>query len=640
MVIIVYNGNIWKSILFFCSAELSYRSLRKKQDTLTDRTPDDTIEVPVVYGANFIPLCILRGAVSVSDKTQLLMKSKLRVQQHGEVFTPDWVVSKMLDTPGIAEKARDIFATFLEPSAGEGAFLLAIENQKLTAVSLAHDGDSWNDHALWALTSIYGIELLEDNLETARQSMLDLFSDYYKSVHGKAISKRSGIYRSAKTIIEANIVQGNTLTRKNKEGNEIVFSRWKLVEQSLELVQRKVFPYSFLFGEDDVADEGLQIDMFDSLTTLAQAEPACEGYAICRIDAVWKEEKDMTERKATKFKFDVVIGNPPYQEEMERTSDKPIYNLFMDEAYKIAQIATFITPARFLFNVGKTPKPWNRKMLEDEHLKVTYYEQDSSKVFTNTDIKGGVAITYRDAQSICGSIGKFSAYPALSKIAKTVQSKTKMSFSSIIYGQNIYQYTDILHNEYPNINEFMSKGHKYDVTSNAFSILGLIFLDSKPEDEHMYIKFLGLENNKRVYKWIRSEYISEHFSLEKYKVFLPKSNGSGVLGEALSRPVIGFPSTGATQTFLTIGCFDTEMEAKATYKYICSKFVRALLGVLKVTQDNTSAKWEYVPLQDFTANSDIDWSKSVKEIDRQLYKKYGLDEEEIAFIESNVKEMG
>lgn len=82
-----------------------------------------------------------------------------------------------------------------------------------------------------------------------------------------------------------------------------------------------------------------------------------------------------------KFKFDVVIGNPPYQEETAGTSssDKPIYNLFMDEVYKISNIAELITPGRFLFNAGATPKAWNRKMLSDKHLKVLYFETNSAK---------------------------------------------------------------------------------------------------------------------------------------------------------------------------------------------------------------------------------------------------------------------
>ena len=90
---------------------------------------------------------------------------------------------------------------------------------------------------------------------------------------------------------------------------------------------------------------------------------------------------------------------------------------------------------------------------------------------------------------------------------------------------------------------------------------------------------------------------------------------------------------------MSIGSFDTEGEAKACYKYICSKFSRAMLGVLKITQHNSPEKWAYVPLQDFTPNSDIDWSKTIPEIDQQLYRKYGLDAAEIEFIETHVKPM-
>ncbi|MBR0383239.1 MAG: restriction endonuclease, partial [Eubacteriaceae bacterium] len=80
-------------------------------------------------------------------------------------------------------------------------------------------------------------------------------------------------------------------------------------------------------------------------------------------------------------------------------------------------------------------------------------------------------------------------------------------------------------------------------------------------------------------------------------------------------------------------------EAEATLKYVKTKFARTMLGILKVTQDNAKPKWKFVPLQDFTSNSDIDWSTSVHDIDLQLYRKYGLDETEIDFIETHVKEM-
>ena len=102
------------------------------------------------------------------------------------------------------------------------------------------------------------------------------------------------------------------------------------------------------------------------------------------------------------MKFDFAIGNPPYQEETESDSTRkpPVYNFFMEEAYKIADAVEMITPARFLFNAGYTPKAWNEKMLNDEHFKIGYYEMDSSQIFSNTDIKGGIAISYRDNNKI------------------------------------------------------------------------------------------------------------------------------------------------------------------------------------------------------------------------------------------------
>lgn len=139
--------------------------------------------------------------------------------------------------------------------------------------------------------------------------------------------------------------------------------------------------------------------------------------------------------------------------------------------------------------------------------------------------------------------------------------------------------------------------------------------------------------------WIRKDYIIAPNNFDKYKVFVPKSNGSGAIGEVLSTPLIGQPLIGHTQSFISIGDFTKRIEAEKMLKYIKSKFARCMLGILKVTQDNKKAVWKYVPLQDFTDSSDIDWSQSVAGIDRQLYKKYGLTKDEINFIETHVKEM-
>ncbi len=343
--------------------------------------------------------------------------------------------------------------------------------------------------------------------------------------------------------------------------------------------------------------------------------------------------------------FDYVIGNPPYNEDFENSGDngnfaKPVYNYFMDATYEVAEKVELIHPARFLFNAGSTPKAWNEKMLNDEHFKVMKYEADCTKVFPNTDIKGGIAITYRDEGEAFGKIGTFTAFPELNMILRKVEPKANSFLSEIISGRGVYKLSDRSLTEHPEIIDIQSKGHKKDVGAGAFKkLMNIVFFDKNPEDGNEYVKFLGLSLGKRVYFWGRKDYQDVPDSFYKYKVFIPKANGSGALGEVLSTPLIGEPLIGATETFLSIGCFDTYDEANNCLKYVQSRFARVMLGILKITQDNTKDKWAYVPLQDFTEASDIDWSKSIHEIDLQLYRKYGLDEKEIAFIESHVKEM-
>ena len=339
------------------------------------------------------------------------------------------------------------------------------------------------------------------------------------------------------------------------------------------------------------------------------------------------------------MKFDFAIGNPPYQEETDRTSDNPVYNNFMDAAYTVADKVELIHPARFLFNAGKTPKDWNQKMLNDEHFKVLFYEQESSKIFSNTDIKGGISITYRDSCKKFGKIGFFTNYPELRSITEKVKLTDFNSFAELVYAPESYRLSKLLHKEHPEIKSKLSAGHDFDVTSNIFSKLENIFTDIKPEDGKEYIQIFGLEGTKRVYKFCPRDYILPHENLEKYKVFVPKSNGSGAIGEVLSTPLIGQPLIGHTQTFISIGAFNEKREAENCLKYIKTKFCRTMLGTLKITQDNKKSTWQNVPLQDFTQNSDIDWTVPIPQIDKQLYKKYKLSPQEIDFIETHVKEM-
>lgn len=339
--------------------------------------------------------------------------------------------------------------------------------------------------------------------------------------------------------------------------------------------------------------------------------------------------------------FDYVIGNPPYQEDRqgEGTTAIPVYHHFMSAAHECADKAMLITPARFLFNAGYTPKAWNGERLNDLHFKVEAYYPNATDVFQNVDIKGGVAITYRDEEKNFGAIEVFTMYPLLNDIFhKVISTDGFNSLSDIVVTSFAYHYVELMYKENPDLVGRASKGHAYDLQSNTFDTYPEVYFDTIPSAGE-YIRILGRVGNQRGWKYINRNYLNEVGNVDRYKVFLPKAAGTGQFGETLPEGIIGKPGDGATITFTSIGFFATNIEAVNCEKYIQSKFARALLNVLKVTQDLTPGKWKYVPLQDFSTSSDIDWSKSIHEIDLQMYRKYGLDEKEIEFIETHVKEM-
>lgn len=339
-------------------------------------------------------------------------------------------------------------------------------------------------------------------------------------------------------------------------------------------------------------------------------------------------------------KFFGVIGNPPYQvdPELGSTRSLPIYNDFMDQSYLLADKVMLVTPARFLFDSGQTSSTWNRKMLEDEHLKVVMYEPDSKKVFSGVEIKGGVAVTYRDANEDFGAIKMFIPNPLLKSIVDKAGAKSDADSLFGISGTQCNYNFNELYDDHPEYSQFISgNGRHSQLKSNALERVP-IFTEKKEHDDD--IRILGLVERSRVYRWCARRYLDlANENLMKYKVIIPASNGSGTFGEVLSTPLIGEPETGFTQTFMCIGLFDTRFEAESALKYVKSKFGRALLGVLKNTQHNPPVTWRMIPIQDFTPQSDIDWSKPISEIDQQLYAKYGFDADEVEFIETHVREM-
>jgi Eco57I restriction-modification methylase len=339
-------------------------------------------------------------------------------------------------------------------------------------------------------------------------------------------------------------------------------------------------------------------------------------------------------------KFDVVIGNPPYQEEAqgEGTRDTPVYHLFMDAAYEVGTKAILITPARFLFNAGFTPKAWNEKMLADPHLMAPIYVRDSSQLFPGTKIRAGIAVTYRDDSRVGVPIGTFTAYPELNTILHKVLESGAAFIDGEVSSGRAYAFTQAMHDDRPEASGVMSSDAQVRVSTNAFEQLAFLFHETRPDDGGEYVRLLGVIKNKRLFRWIRRDYITGPASFDKYKVAVPAANESKKLGQMAAPQVLG-PQVGVTQTFVTIGAFETEAEAQACFTYVKTKFARAMLYVLKVTQHNPRSTWKFVPTQDFSSTSDIDWTKSIPEIDAQLCAKYGLDADEIHFIETAITPM-
>ncbi len=549
-----------------------------------------------------------------------------RTRKKAEVFTPTWIVRRMNDhCDSVWRKGKHaddwqkyVSLRILEITCGEAPFLVTrydtttgeplpvsertgMLDRKLKAIQ-TDDEQTWLRWVFRAYEMTYGYEFQGDNLLIARINLLQTFCDYLEAHWGRKAAD-SELNRLS-TIIAWNLWQMDGL----KDTVPIGIPR----ERDIQL--------SLLETEEE-----------------PEISVACEIY---RWTANTKKRIRFSDLKGenAKMKFDFVIGNPPYQQDSigANESDTALYHHFYNASISIADRVELITPARFLFNAGATPKDWNEAMLSDEHFKVLFYEPKSDKIFNNTDIKGGVVIAYRDITKTYGAIGAFTAFPELNAIKKKVEAFGETSLSDVITNRGLYRYSQRAYDEQPTE---LAKTADARIAPSAFERMPLIFTDTKPNDGNEYIQIFGLLKGERVYKWVRKDYVKDVPNLYRYKVMIPKANGSGAIGEVLSTPLCGVPLCGFTETFIFIGETDSRDEAEATLKYVKTKFARTMLGILKVTQNNAKPTWKYVPLQDFTANSDIDWSRSIAEIDRQLYQKYGLTQEEIDFIETHVKEM-
>lgn len=197
--------------------------------------------------------------------TEKIIKSVDRVKDIGEVFTPQKTVDFMLDQPEIKEKVNSLTATFLEPSAGEGAFLVEILRRKMEyAKSQSKTNDELQKNFLLVLSTLYGIELMQDNVEMLVMNMNNTFRDVYFTSIDHA-DQNNKILKSAQTIISANMAQGDALTRKTATGEPIIFSEWKPIGKNK--VQRTEYTFdSIVEGGGPLGSVQHQYEQLDLFT--------------------------------------------------------------------------------------------------------------------------------------------------------------------------------------------------------------------------------------------------------------------------------------------------------------------------------------------------------------------------------------
>ena len=245
---------------------------------------------------------------STQSSAEKLINSKKRVRKHGEVFTPSHIVQRMLGLPPINEACHDLTKTFFEPGAGEGAFLVEILKRKLSMVEKQYNDTlaRYENYSLLALSTLYGIELLDDNTRFCSMALYQIYYDAYREQLNKHNRKpKPSVINSARLIISRNIVQGDFLTKLTARGTPVVFSEWKAInlerkpislrvqrtEYTLEEIERGITKEAGTVVNPNEKKGQLTLSFADEGEQGAQEEPEMR-YVPCKITSVHGEEQE------------------------------------------------------------------------------------------------------------------------------------------------------------------------------------------------------------------------------------------------------------------------------------------------------------------------------------------------------------
>lgn len=342
-----------------------------------------------------------------------------------------------------------------------------------------------------------------------------------------------------------------------------------------------------------------------------------------------------------KVKFEAVVGNPPYQLQGASggNNDAPIYQHFSKIAEKAtAKYVSIITKAAW-FATGRENLlgTFRKGMLNSKNLKAMIVYPESNEVFSNVEIKGGLCyyLIDKNYNGLCD-------YTLIQGNEKTTEERKLNDFDILIRHprlsniiKNIVSYYEV----FSSVSSIISNDTPFGIPTNfQYSSKKQFSISSVPTSQDDILLFY-IEKLKRKTAYIKRTAVKKNTKdIDKYKVFIPEAGGSGNDPYVVGKPEYADKNTICTQSYLYVP-FENKIEARNFISYINTKLFRVLVSACKVSQHTPSKTYRFVPMQDFTANSDIDWGKSIPEIDRQLYAKYNLTEEEIAFIEKMIKPM-
>ena len=340
------------------------------------------------------------------------------------------------------------------------------------------------------------------------------------------------------------------------------------------------------------------------------------------------------------MKFDIIVGNPPYQEiisneESNSSLGKQLFPYFIMTAIKMTpNYLSMITPSRWFAGDAqdKSFVKLREFIRDNNHISQITNYTNCNDVFDNVVIKGGVNYFLYEKDYL-GTVN----FSTVKDGKITVQ--TRKLFED---GMDII-IADI--NDSEIINKIVGNNFipltKITTGRNAFDIIGKQSVVNNISVK-VYKKGLSkLQCKNGEIRWIDPSIVHKNREIfEKYKVFISKSAGDPLRDtKVIGKPYVGEPFSACTDSLIPVGKFDTKEEAENLQKYFKTKFLRYLVSILKVSQNVTQIVYKFVPVQDFTSKSDIDWDKDIHEIDKQLYQKYNLAESEIDYIENKIKEL-